>query len=151
WLIPYIFVFYKNHLVKDYLSWIKTNKSIIIVFFVLGVFTLSATSVLRTYLYQAYHFHKGIAWKEIEEDSVDFGGEPSVFTLTDEFSQLTLLFSGRWVGLEGVMATVVYPYSSFKFFKTALANKPSGNDVGIYTTEVLGPTTDHAYNNMFAS
>ncbi|MGJ4950107.1 hypothetical protein [Bradyrhizobium sp. HKCCYLS20291] len=67
----------------------------------------------------------------------------SAAALLSQFDIMTrLLLIDRWTGLEGAMATVVYPAKSFTLFAEAAMQRRSYGTVDVYTRRISGSSFD---------
>ena len=68
-----------------------------------------------------------------------------------ELNQLLSLFVGRWVGLEAIMATTVYPSAGMDLFFQGLKELPKHDGVGMYSEKILGLNYNFAPGRLLAS
>ena len=106
--------------------WVKQalkSKLVIFAYVVLFALTLGSVAHLRAEYYHPNSTHHSTHY--------------SYFGTKLWMSTPLKFVVGRWVGLEAVMATTVYPHGGMKFFANAWLQKPKANDRGLYTLEVL--------------
>ncbi|KTD11587.1 hypothetical protein Lgra_1045 [Legionella gratiana] len=134
WTLPYIIIVLSNLNFSLTKALVWHHRKLIFSFIGYALLSLILVSMGRSYYFAQYH-------------SPSFIGQTS-----KQLSQLKKLFIGRWVGVEGVMATTAFPQSGWNFFKKGIMEKPSVGDIGIYTREVLKPNNyKNTKKTMFSS
>lgn len=137
WTLPFILIllFTSDFSLKKISLW--QNKKTILIYLTFAISSLVLVNIIRINAYVNERTNiTSIA--QVETDlQLDFKKQAS--STGEEFSQIKKLFVGRWVGLEAVMATTAFPYSSWMFFKESVFEKPSVGDLGVYTRKILKP------------
>jgi len=122
--------FYLNYLLRHEFKIIMdvTKKKAAFIFFYcsLGLISVFGVNELRD-----YYYHPQESFLTTEQS--DFGVK-----VKKRLENFFILFTKRWVGLEGVMATTAYPQKSMTFFLEGL-KEHTKTGVGIYNTKVLKP------------
>lgn len=138
WTLPYIcLVFYYNRSITKLWRILINNKTLIAVYCLLAITLLLSITMVRKY----YYYYKAPI---ISEASVDASSH-----------ELKSMIFGRWIGLEGVMATTAYPNANWSLFERGLLDMSEAKYTpGMYTIEILKPDAAHFAsdtNNVFAS
>jgi hypothetical protein len=123
WTAPYFLVLFSKFSIGKLLDLMRKNKTILITYCVAFCLSLFLVGSFRAYCYT-------IAEKN---------GLLRLQLLENELVETKLLWIHRWIGLEGIMATVAYPGSSKQLLIRGLTEKPKFNDNGIYMHEILKP------------
>lgn len=160
WTVPYLFILI-NHTdkISSFFSVINKNKKLLLVYFLICIISIMSVTSLRQHYYQNSN---GIYGKVNSEDikkiskSVkkhkSHSPKPKKIKKknSSQFSQIKLLFVGRWVGIEGLLATTAYPDAGWDFFIKGLLQKPESTAAGLYTDEVL-INYRHSNERVYAS
>lgn len=153
WTLPFVLVAISNPQFSVKNISLRKHGKLIGTYLLFAALTLTIVSVLRVHYYELYQPQK--------EESLDVGGEQEGIRphgkfyfreYVKMFDQIQKLFVGRWVGIEGVMATTAYKYSGWPLLKSSLLEKPYVGDVGVYTRVILKPNVYHnTKKTMFSS
>lgn len=152
WTVPYILVVisHPQFSFKNISLW--KNKKLVLTSLLLVLLTLTTVSLLRVHYYTATNLYQTEAIQDTQDEQERLQEQINAQSHFRAFDQIQKLFVGRWVGIEGVMATTAYKHAGWPFFINSMREKPYVGDIGVYTRVVLKPNKYHDTDKtMFSS
>lgn len=124
--IPYLYELFKSRLAPKLT--LSMKGSICVVWLLFFVASISAVTMMR---YSDLSPIDASSDKSITLTNTDF------FGVADKVSRrVASLIVDRWIGIEGVMATVAYPAKSVELFQYALQERRVKGELDIYTQKI---------------
>ena len=145
--LPYMIVLYVKRLSLERTR-LRTKVAIFSVWILIFIFSLSFVTLSR---------HSDILTSKGSSDKTIAVNEVNVNTIVSVsgsiFNRVSHLVVDRWIGIEGVMATVAYPTKNIELFKYALQERRIREKSDIFTSEISqsGFTDSDAKEYQYAS
>ena len=139
WTVPYVIVFIKQESFQNIFFMCKKYRGILLFYVCCFISSLLIVMICRQIYYPPPE-------KMTPTQILSKGVE-----ISKKLNELKSMVVGRWIGLEGVMATTAYPMASRTFFWQGLIEDPHVNNVGIYSTQVIHPDFKLTEGRMFSS
>ena len=127
---PYMIVLYLKHISLERIK-LLTKVAIFLVWILILIFSLSFVTLLR---HSDIVSSKGSSDKSIVVKEFNVNSTINVGGLV--FQRVSHLVVDRWIGIEGVMATVAYPEKNIELLKYVLKERRTREKSDIFTSEI---------------
>ncbi len=120
WMVPCFFIIFK----ENFHSLFTQHKKLISVYVISAIISLVTVSILR-----GYYFYGKI----LPAYSTSSMERNTKLNINIQLNQLLTLPVGRWIGMEGILATTSYPDAGWELFKHSNFQKPSAEKTSLYS------------------